>query len=354
MAEKRFKNVVLDHKKVGATLAEVGATDLQEVVMTGGKVIHHSGEHNGKRFLIKLYLTDNGKCTIGGSTGYDAETFGALGDVIKERCGFGSTSPLNVNLPRFDNEHAEFVMDFLQSQGAEIARDEVTSDYRIVRVKGPYGDSLTIKHFNNGTFQMQGVHAQVAGWALDAVQARLPLDQVLAHQRTVYGVPLSVDQIKQNLEARTPHVHDFLSEPIRVQLSSSLALTQVGISLEDHSAIAFPALRGLEGYCFQLLGEEVGVALPRNAKLGEFFDTDAPTLRVVSTYQGTCSPVVHAALVDCYQLWQNQRHRLFHMDGGLETTRILKTREEAVAIVDQVLSSIEVNHQKIRRSKGAT
>ena len=353
MADKRFKNVVLDHQKVSSVLTEAGAENLTSTVMTGGKIIHHAGVFNGQRFLVKLFINEKGKCTIGGSTGYDGATFGVIAELIKDRCSFGSTSPLNVNVPRFDGEHAQFVIDFLEGEGAHLERDEVTQDYRIVRVKGPHGDSLTIKHFNNGTFQMQGVHAQVAGWALDAVQTRLPLGQVLAHQKEVYAVPLSVDQIKQNLESRVPHAHDHLSETIRIQLSSSLAMTQVGISLEDHSAIAFNALRGLEGYCFQLLAEEVGVDITSRAKLGEFFDTNAPTLRILSTYKSTCSEPVHEALVDCYRLWQNQRNRLFHMDGNLDATRILRAREEAVAIVDQVLSSIDNGHQKIRLSKGA-
>ncbi|PPT92911.1 hypothetical protein XaraCFBP7407_19210 [Xanthomonas arboricola pv. arracaciae] len=273
---------------------------------------------------------------------------------MKNRCGYGSPSPLNERVPRFNDEQVQFVLEYLVEQGAEISGDEADPDYRLIRITGPNRDRLTFKHFKNGTFQMQGVHAQVAGWALDAVQARLPLDKILAHQKDVYSVPLSVEEIKQNLEVKIPLVHDSLHDAIRIQFSSSLALTQVGIALEDYSAIAYPALRGLEGYCFQLLGEEVGATVGVRAKLGEYFDLDAPSLRVISTYQPTCSPQVQQALVECYELWHKLRHRLFHMDGGLDTTRMLKTREEAVAIVDEVFSLVEVNHQRISRSKGTS
>nr|WP_258016682.1 RNase LS family HEPN domain-containing protein [Stenotrophomonas maltophilia] len=180
----------------------------------------------------------------------------------------------------------------------------------------------------------------------------LPVDKILAHQKDIYSVPLSVEQIKQNLEVRIPIVHDYLRDTVRIQFSSSLALTQVGIALEDYSAVAYPALRGLEGYCFQLLDEEVGVALGVREKLGEYFDQEAPTLRVLSMYEATCSPEVHHTLVAGYQLWHNLRHRLFHMDGSVDTTRMLKTREEAVAIVDEVFSLVESGHQRISRSKG--
>lgn len=350
MAEKRFKDVFLDCAKVQSALVDAGATDLAERHVRKG-LTQHSGEFNGERFLVQIFTKDSGKCTIGNSTGFDVATFEVLGDAIKHRCGYGSPSPLNASLPRFENQQVTFVLDYLLEQGVEITSDENTANYRLIRVVGPNRDRLTFKHFNNGTFQMQGVHGQVAGWALDAVQTMLPVDVILAHQKDIYSVPLSVEEIKQNLEVRIPVAHDYLRAPVRVQFSSSLALTQVGIALEDYSAVAYPALRGLEGYCFQLLNEEVGIALNVRDKLGDYFDQE-PTLRVLSSYEATCSPEVHQTLVEGYQLWHNLRHRLFHMDGNVDTTLMLKTREEAVAIVDKVFALVESGHQRISRSKG--
>ncbi|MGV7180559.1 RNase LS family HEPN domain-containing protein, partial [Xanthomonas axonopodis] len=352
VAETRFKDIFLDCEKVQSALVDAGATDLAERVVREGRLTHHSGELNGNRFLVQIFVKDGGKCTIGNSAGFDAATFEVLGDAIKHRCGYGSPSPLNVSLPRFRNEQLTSVLDYLAEQGVEISSDEVTANYRLIRIIGPSRDRLTFKHFNNGTFQMQGVHGQVAGWALDAVQAMLPVDTILAHQKDIYSVPLSVEEIKQNLEVRIPVAHGYLRDPVRIQFSSSLALTQVGIALEDYSAVAYPALRGLEGYCFQLLNEEVGVALGVREKLGEYFDQEAPTLRVLSSYEATCSPAVHQTLVEGYKLWHNLRHRLFHMDGNVDTTRMLKNREEAVAIVDEVFSLVESGHQRVSRSKG--
>ena len=350
VAEARFKDIFLDCAKVQSALADAGATDLVERVVRKG-LTQHGGKLSGVPFLVQIFINNGGKCTIGKSKGFDDPTFEVVADAIKDRCGYGSPAPLNASLPRFEDKQVSFVLDFLLEQGVEINGDETTANYRLIRVVGANGERLTFKHYKNGTFHMQGVHGKVAGWALDAVQSLLPLDTILAHQKDIYSVPLSVEEIKQNLEVRIPVVHDYLLDPIRIQFSSSLALTQVGIALEDYSAVAYPALRGLEGYCFQLLNEEVGIALNAREKLGDYFDQE-PTLRVLSTYQATCSPEVHQALVAGYQLWHNLRHRLFHMDGNVDTTRMLKTREEAVAIVDEVFSLVESGHQRISRSKG--
>lgn len=346
-----FKNLKLDHTKVGACLESIGATDLVQRAIKPGAHFHYSGIFNGQRFLIQIFVKEKGKCTIGHSSGFDRETFNTLAQAIKDECEIGSPLPLNASIPRFSQDRLDSLLEFLAEQGCKTT-EEAKPVYKLVRLEGPLRDILTLKLFNNGTLQMQGVHGQVAGWALDFVQSVIPLNEVLEHQKLVYVVPLTVDEIKRNLEGRVPHVHDYLEEPVKVQLLSSLALTRVGIELADYSALAYPALRGLEGYCFQLLGQEVGLALPPKAKLGEYFDTTGSSFRILSTYKATCSDAVETTLVSCYGLWQKHRHRLFHMDGDVTTSRMLESAPLAVSIVDDVFDTIERGHKQVQRSKG--
>lgn len=353
MPPNPYKNIPLDYTKVSDALEAFGATGLQHENLNGGKLVQHTGTLNGTEFLMKIFVCGDGKCTIGYATGYDLDTHDLIAAHIRKTCGFGSTAPVNISVPRFPPEDSEHLLEFLE-EGAKKVLDERRAECRIVRFKGPLNDSLTLKLFNNGTIQLQGIHGQVAGRALDLIQTLLPLDQVLAHQKAVYEVPISVDQIRHDLEARIPHAHDYLHDVVRIQLSSAFALTKVGIALEDYAAIAFPALRSLEGFCFQLLSEEAGVQPNKLKKLGDFFHQIGTQWRVVSIYHGTASTEVQAALVRCYKLWLTHRHRLFHMDSVLNTTRILDTREEAVAIVDAVLDAIEADYRKIVGARKST
>jgi hypothetical protein len=354
MAALQFKNIALEPSKVATALTDAGVEGLKEQQINQGKLTQYSGAFQGKPFLIQLFANANGKCTVGHSTGFDVETFNHLAQVIVSACRIGSASPLNVSLPKFSKDNVQLLIDYLVEQGASVTADESHGVYRQLRIVGPLRDALTIKAFNNGTLQLQGSHVQVAGWALDLVQTLLPLDKVLEHQKAVYEVPLTVEQIKEDLEVRIPYVHDSLDEAVQVQLSASLALTKVGVALGDYAAVAFNALRGLEGYCFQLLTEEVGLTLKANTKLGDFFDDQGSELRLLSTYHNSASPPVQGALVKCYKLWHSKRHRLFHMDGTTETTRILDNHAQAVSIVDEVLSAIEESHRDIQRTKEET
>ncbi len=354
MAVNPYKSIALDHSRIRSSLEGLGCENLHQVQQNGGKLIQHGGTYDGKRFLLNVFVSGNGKCTIGYAVGFDRETFDFLARSICETCGYGASSALNTSIPRFSDASFKHLIFFLQEQGAQVETDEARDVYRLVRVKGPNGDKLTVKHFNSKTLQLQGFHAQVAAWALDIVQTLMPLNEVLAHQKAVYEVPLTVTQIKQDLESRIPHVHDRLREEVRVQLSSALALTKVGVCLEDHSAIAFSALRGLEGYCFQLLAEEVKVQLESKCKLGEFFDTTGSSPSLLTIYHGTATPQVQGKLVECYALWRDQRHRLFHMDAQGVNSRVLESRDVAVALVNDVLDTIEVAHQHIEGTKEGT
>lgn len=349
MTAKQFKNIALEEAMIATALEAAGVEKLSQQVVQPGKLTQYGGYYQGKEFLIRIYSNGGGKCTIGHTAGRDPDVFNHLAQIIVNACAIGNASPVNLALPRFADAHGQLLIEFLLEHGAEIEEQKSDPTYRLIRMRGPRGDKLTIKFFNNDTLHLQGSHVQVAAWALDYIQTVLPLDEVLAHQKAVYRVPMTIDQIQQDLEARIPYVHDRLSEAVRIQLSSSLALTKAGVALEDYAAIAFPALRGLEGYCFQLLKDELGVNLPPKTKLGELFESEGLGLRLISVY--TVSPDVHGALVKCYALWHSKRHRLFHMDTSPETSRVLDTHADAVALVDEVLTTIEESHRALLRPK---
>lgn len=257
-------------------------------------------------------------------------------------------------MPRFEASQLELLLEFLIKSAAIVIADDRENNYRLIRVEGPLKDKVTIKYFDNRTLQVQGVHAQLAGVITDFLYSTFSLEDLLKEQTKIYSVPLTIGRIKEDLEARVPHAHDRLHNLVRKELTSALALTKVGIDLEDYSVLTFPALRGLEGYCFQLLADEVGVAVQPKQKLGEFFgEANAGPVQLLKLYERETTPAVKSALESCYAFWRQHRHRLFHMDGTLDTTRMLDHREEAEIIVNDVLNIVDASYRSIQSAKEA-
>lgn len=352
MATNRYSGIPMDHMKVGAALLQAGVDGLTEETLDAGKLLQYRGNFNLVPFLVKIFVKTNGKCTIGSGSNIDKSTYDSLADAIANFCRYGQKERLELAVPNFEIAHQVPLIEYLKSLGAKVESDSVQGNYRMLRVKGPHGDILTVKFYTNSTLQLQGSHALLAVWALDFLRTVLPLDQMLEHQRAVYKIPGTIESLKKDLIARVPNVHDALVEEVRIQLSSAFALTKAGAVLEDYTALAFPALKGLEGFCFQLLRDKCNFHPAQKSKLSEYFDNPyaKPVMRVPHS-DGVPSEV-QALLVQCYEMWRDQRHRLFHMDGTVETSRILEDRADAVSIVNGVLDAIDQGYAKILMLEG--
>ena len=352
MAKNPYNGIAIDHTKARAALEQAGVEGLTEQVLNAGKLIQYRGTFETKAFLVKIFVNGKSKCTIGASSGFDQGTFNVLAEAIANHCKYGEKQRLELSIHSFQADLRKHFLDYLIELGAKVESDNAYANHRQVRIIGPLGDFLTVKFHSNGTLQLQGSHAQLAVWALDFLKTVLPLDDLLTHQKAVYALPLTVAQIKSDLIARVPVVHDWLEDTVRMQFSSALALTKIGIELEDYAALAFPALRGLEGFSFQLLQSECGLNPVKNSKLGEYFEFQDSGFCMRSPQGDSASAQAKNLLAACYKTWHDQRHRLFHMDGTMETTRILGSRTEAVAIVDSILTAVESGYASLIKSKG--
>ena len=326
---------------------QAGVEHLRVTTLNGGKLLQYTGTFKLVQFMVKIFLNNNGKCTIGHGSGFERGTFDVLAEAIVSHCRIGEKAPLEVSVTKFEVANQEPLLEHLKNLGARVETDNVKSNYRILRIKGPLGDTLTVKFFLNLTIQLQGSHAQLAVWALDFLNTVMPFEQMVEQQRTIYKLPMTIDDIKSNLVARVPHAHDALVDEVRRQLSTALAMTKVAIELEDYAILAFPALKGLEGFCFQLLRDECKFMPVKKSRLGEYFVIQDGRYAMETPHSDGLTIELQDLLVQCYKTWCEQRHRLFHMDGTLETTRILEDRDDAIAIVNGVLDTIDQGYATI-------
>jgi hypothetical protein len=342
--------IAMDHEKVGAVLEGEGAVEVKKEVLNAGGLHQYTGMLGDKHFMVKIFVNKNGKCTIGKGGG-DAAAFEALSKAVAAKCRYGDAERFEVSLARFPADKVPALLAYLTGLGAKVEETKTGANYEQTRIRGPRGDALTVKYYTNGTLQFQGTHAQLAVWVQSFLSTVLSLDEILEEQRAVYKLPVTVAAIKTELAGRIPNVHDSLVDEVRMQLSSALGLTKVGVELEDYAALTFPALKGLEGYCLQLLRDECGLQPVRRAVLGEYFEQAGAVFAMRSPYKDTVALSLQSLVSTCYTTWNQQRHRLFHMDGTLETTTILDSRDDAVSIVDQVLTLIDRTHEQVLKTK---
>lgn len=339
MQNKTFKNIAIDHTKVKACL-QAQTTDLKVKPKTD-KLIIYTGKHEGVDFAINLFINKDGKCTVGQTSKFDQTTFEKVAEILVSSCGYGTKQSLNISIPNIQPSQVIDVVAYLSAQGANVEEGVPQALFTEWRIRGPRGDRVVLKHYKTQTFQAQGPHAQVAAWISEYLVDVLNLEAALDQQRKAYQIPLTVQEVKDELKARIPAVHDYLVEPVRKQFSSAHAFTKIGIELEDYSALAFPALRGIEGFCFQILRDECRFNPSHKAQLGDYFEKVGADYEMRDPHKKGIQPELKNLLDKSYTFWYKQRHGLFHMDGTVETSRVLSDRAEAVAITSKVLDFVD-------------
>ncbi len=175
----------------------------------------------------------------------------------------------------------------------------------------------------------------------------LSLEDALTKQSETYEINVTVDQIKSELEAQIPVAHQFTEDTVRKQLSAALMLCKIVVPLEDHAAVAFPALRGLEGFIKQVLLKS-GLTPGDKTPIGDYFEQKVAGKYILhkdyADHVG--SPYVNI-LENSYTLYFTQRHGLFHMATNVETSRILGSFEDARRIVFEVFDMIEAASKEL-------
>lgn len=357
MAANPFSKVPMNHEQVYPALLAAGVTELVEEKPDPQKRHRYLGNFDGQKVLINLFINGGGTCTVGYATGYHRPTFDKLAQTIVDRCRWGATAQLNYSIQQVERQQVDNMEPHIVGLGAKLNEVEDAEGYKLWRYQGPAGDVLTVKHHATKTLQLQGKHAQVAVWALDYVRLFAPSDEVLEQDRKAFQIGITVEQTKDELAQRIPVVHSALQDEVRLQFTSALALTKVEVQLEDYAALAFPALRGLEGFCFQMMHDHTTTLRPgtvTSAQLGEYFEKNPREIDgyiIKQALRSELDPGLQELLASCYTVWHKQRHSLFHMKGAVETSRILEERADAISIVDQVLALVNRTFANFLRSK---
>lgn len=340
-----YAGLNLHRERIPEAVEAAGGAQCQ--VEQAGTQFHIIFQHEGGPYRLSAYFNNNGSTTLSCCQGADREIFGYYAEAIKDACSFGANSSFNLAIPRFSGEHAKYLIDALIAEKAEIQSDEQTDSYRMVRLKSPQGDTLTVKYYSNCTLQLQGKHAMLAAAALDKLSLVLDYKGAVEAQLTSFKINLRFQDVEDELEAKWNPIFNRVSDVVRPQLASALAMTKLELQLPDYALIAFPALKGLEGFLKTEL-ENAGFDLSRVSNFGEYFEGDvATTFKMRDIHKSHLDTKFNgipfaAEFAKCYTKFNKQRHGLFHMGTTALDTRTLPDIDTAKTVVLDVFDTINM------------
>lgn len=335
-----FKNLNIDRNLIQPAVEEIGGEGYSYNRV--GNTFHLACSLGGTPFRMAVYENKDGSTTLSYLAPADRGAFEKLATHIAANCTVGDGGQFEFSTRKFPKEHVDLLLEYLQEEGAVIVVQREENGYRITKLRSKQGDVLTVKAYENGTLQLQGRRAMIAAHAQSYLTDVLPLADAVKAQMETFAVPVDLQVVEDETAGRLPHAYDRLGLAVAAQLTSAIALTKVSLELPDYGAVAFPALRGLEGFIKDEL-RHAGFDVLRVNNFGEYFKESV----IVGKYEmrpdaaTTIGEPRASSLAECYTLYARERHGIVHMNWAPETSRMLGSLDEAKRIVFSVLNTIE-------------
>jgi hypothetical protein len=334
-----YAGIAIDRNKMRDAVEQLGAINYD--YRPNGGMHQLTCKIDNVDFKLAIHEKNDGMTTLQRIGTHSEELHIRVAEQIKNFCQYSVAKDFNVSIPKFPQEHAQALIDYLVAEAGSIELEKSENGYIIVRMKGHYGDTLTIKRYGNGTIQFQGRWAMLATHAQDFLTTVLPYDKAVQAQIDTFDIEISVNDAQAQTAGKLPYAFEHLNSVVAANLTSALIMSKVEMHLPDYGGVAFPALRGLEGFInTELVNSNLNPAAAKD--YGEYFEGNGikgqyVMRAVVAAHVGEprCSK-----LVQCYSLYANQRHRIVHMDADPSTSRMISSLDEARRIVDEVFDTI--------------
>lgn len=351
-----YKNLNLDRSRILELAANALPGATVEPLVQKGSAHECSILVDGKQSLLHFFFNNDGTTTILWKVGKHHDVSEIAAKHIAE---YGVTNPqksFSLALRGRAPHEVALLIEYLTNDiGATlIKQDDIDfPSHTAYRLQSKEGDAIIIKHYSNGTLQLQGKPLLLYRESVSFLSTWLSLEDVINSQTIAYNVKLDPAQVADELAAVLPTAHPFLDPVVIKMLSAAITLSKINVKMDDYSSFVFPALRGLEGYLKQLFASK-GISLPKVNSFGGLFTKNAtgssfnlvPDERNRLNCGETCD-----AIQRCYSLFSKHRHGLFHVDEVVAATRIIQSRQEALDLVNVVLAEIENSYILIAQKR---
>ena len=348
-----FKKLNLNRSQIDEVIQEWAGLDQKPEPQKKGSGYHYCVQKNGIQVLLIIYLNNDGTTTLSPTAGKHIDSSIGLANHIREKCLITERKNFHLSFKSVSEKKFSLLLDFLcEDLGAEITHDKTSTTQRLLKIKGPFNDEITLTYYNTKTVLVQGKPLNLYVEVKLFFYEILSFEEVVEKEAKTYEIDLDVKSIRYELGQYMPKAYPFLEEKLVKIITPSLSLMKLTILLEDYSSFVFPALRGLEGYIRQLLqlkGKENFVKFV--GPLGSLFKSEDLNkycgLQDFAKSDIGCEQTCEA-LEKAYNHWKSKRHPVFHIDKRINMTPIIYDKKTAEALVLETLTLIEETYSKIK------
>lgn len=289
--------------------------------------------------IVFVDFNQDGTTTIEDTRGRNKEYAAKLAEHIANSTQACLYETGHLYFSEITQEQFDLFVEFMTGCAATITSEAVVNGDKY-SICGEYGDMLYATRFNNGSILFQGHPCITFNNAITILYDIYPADLILEGLTKYYKLAFEQDNIKKELYSQCPKLNGNLTDDAVKAILPSLALRRsIPDGLTDYSYLCFPVLRGLE-CIIKTVFKDKGAPIPITGGFASYMCYDGAS-RTASVHPHRAGlfpdPIEKARVEALYKLWNEQRHRIFHLDPLMP---ILLGKEDALDIIDQTLKTI--------------
>lgn len=296
--------------------------------------------------LLHVLFRDDGTTTLSYKVGKNQKKSEEIArHVASVATAAKALEPKPLSLKNLQLDVWEMLLELLKEESFEVSEEHLQHGVRF-RVKAGRGDDVLLHRYDTGSFLMQG-KARTAYGKVVSILSELAVDKkpLIDAQLETYEIKsVSSEGLLAELEECIPSACSILGDGVKCMLAPALAFSKLKIELPDYSALTHPALRGLEACIKQLFLTFGGYEIKSREGFAPYFA--GRSLKTGVKLKVGCAKTT-GAIENLYELYNKHRPGLFHSDGVPEMSRLIESRQEAVALIQDVLHTIELNFRVI-------
>ncbi|RFZ85202.1 hypothetical protein DYU05_06265 [Mucilaginibacter terrenus] len=339
-----YKGLQLNKAKINNTIQEYNP-DAVITITEKSPVFHqyHIELDGEPKAQLDIYYTVNGKVTLNPVSTKNVDLADKIAQHVISTCTYEHPASRTLYTKQITQDHFDVILEFFTDLKVNVSAPVNLPNGVQYKLTAPGGGDIYLNRYNSGSLYIQGENLYLKWAMIEVLTEILPFKDVIAMQLATIQVPASVDDVLEELKIALPTAHLFLGDTLTAIISPAIVLKKIQATLADYSYIVYPALRGLEGFIKKMF-KDCGIVIGDNFGGYVSYDdaTDTATLSADHHHLFNANQIV--AIQEAYKYYKKNRHGLFHVDGTIDSTRIIDDQEDAQDILAEIFEIIEASN----------
>jgi hypothetical protein len=340
-----FKGLQINRDKIKDTILEYSENVQVTINEISGEMHNYTITVPGEKACLLSFYFLKGTTTIQAVKNRNSELGEQIAQLVIDKCAYPIPGIQTLHKKDLSEQHFLELLDYVKICNVQVSAPVEIPYGQKYNLIAKDGGEATVSRYSNNAVMVQGKSVIIRLLMIDILSELLPFKEVIDIQLESINVNKSVGQVLDELEEVIPEAFAYMGDTLKAIIAPSVVLRHLDAPVEDHTFILYPVLRGLEGFIKKMFsdkGIEVGQSFGGHITYDGKTDTSIISAQHVDIFNINEINAIESA----YKYYRKNRHGLFHVDGGIDTTRIVETKSEALDILGEIFDIFEYSCKK--------